>query len=316
MENTGKYNHVLGLWALEQDNVQAAVKFLERSLAQNYPASAFPMAVAYTEAGMQQEALQIWDALSADSDEFELIAQALGKVLRADIKDLSNLTDAEKYQFSRYRVNYTDTTIFFKVIERIETPEYVAQAYLDLSKKYFKVDELNMAIRIFNRISGIALRDENLFKRIQLFEIHLLAAQRDFANLSQALTPELLNSFNVLEQLYFNTLLSDLDESTSKENFEILGTNNPYFEEAILAAAEYFANDEDESKTYNILVDAVILNPESVKLNKGYALEAMRAGYKQFAIDALERLQSLLPERAFNRFIKENEALLTEQEEF
>lgn len=313
---SGKYNHTLGLWALEQGNATAAVNFLEKSQFLRHAEASFTLAIAYTEAGMRQEAIQQWDSLGRHGGYHQVIAQALNKVLGASINDIDQLTDPEKYQFTRYNIHYLDTVRFFEVVNRIQTPEYKAQALLDLSARYFFVDDMPGAIRIFNRVSGSQLRDKKLFDALQKHELRMLAAQGDYATLENKLNSGDVTSLSKLEQLYYNTLLMKYDSEVVRKNYGVLAKHNPFMAEAVIAAADYFRDDEDGMLAYNILVDAMLLNPQSVKLTKAYILEASRVGLKGFAADALQRLQAMISARAFNRFIAENEALLTEEEEF
>jgi hypothetical protein len=84
------------------------------------------------------------------------------------------------------------------------------------------------------------------------------------------------------------------NKGQASKYYSIVGTWNPYFEEGIIAAADFFKReDEDKMKPYNILVEAIQINNNSYRLLKAYAEEAERMGFDEYAANARQRMQDI-----------------------
>jgi hypothetical protein len=84
------------------------------------------------------------------------------------------------------------------------------------------------------------------------------------------------------------------DTATAARNYFILSTYNPYFEEGIVAAADYYRDhSKDNLRAYNILAEAVQLNDNSLKLWNAYIREAIRVGFDEYAVSALQRVEEI-----------------------
>jgi hypothetical protein len=69
---------------------------------------------------------------------------------------------------------------------------------------------------------------------------------------------------------------------------------NPYFEEGIIAAADFYrGQNNDRLRPYTILAEAIQINGNSIRLLKAYVAEAMRQGFDEYAISAGRRLAEL-----------------------
>jgi hypothetical protein len=99
-----------------------------------------------------------------------------------------------------------------------------------------------------------------------------------------------------LNKVLFAAMVSEAsgDTTTAKKNYELLGRANPYFEEGILHAVDFFRKaDPKSTKPYDILVNAIYVNTHSIKLLKAYAAEASRQGFDEYAASAVQRMMLL-----------------------
>ena len=81
---------------------------------------------------------------------------------------------------------------------------------------------------------------------------------------------------------------------TANKNYEILARYNPYLEDGVIAAAEFFGKQKNSGlKAYNILAEAIQINNNSLRLLKAYAAEAARSGFDDYAASAVSRIQEL-----------------------
>ena len=83
-------------------------------------------------------------------------------------------------------------------------------------------------------------------------------------------------------------------KDTAGKYYSLVGTWNPYFEEGIIAAADFFRKEkQDDMKPYNILVEAIQVNNNSYRLLKAYAEEAERRGFDEYAASARKRMADI-----------------------
>src|SRR5690606_11563815 len=103
-----------------------------------------------------------------------------------------------------------------------------------------------------------------------------------------------------LEKMWYTALISEAsgDMETARKNYRIIGTWNPYFEDGIIAAADFFrTHDPDGFEAYTLLVEAIQVNHNSYRLLRAYAEEAERKGLDEYAASARLRLQAILLNR-------------------
>ena len=99
-----------------------------------------------------------------------------------------------------------------------------------------------------------------------------------------------------LEKILYTALIAESsgDSTLAEKNFKILATYNPYFEEGIIAAANFYRNKGyDRLKPYTILAEAIQINGNSIRLLKAYVAEANRQGFDEYAASAGQRLVEL-----------------------
>lgn len=293
----GKYNYIQGLWALEQGNPDVAVTYFGYAALANYKQAMLYNAIALTEAQRIPEALVAWDSVasSEDADGQRLAAQITG-ILTTDRKNVTALADREKYQYVRYVLTPGDSVFFSQVLNSFENPNYKAQVLLDMCDKQMKTNNTKSAIRYYNQIANLEFNDAALFERAKHFQLLLMALSNDAAGLEQQLDKVTFDDSQTLEKMLYTAIISKSkrDTVTAEKNFRILGLWNPYFEEGILAAADYFRQkDESSPVAYDILAEAIQSNRNSVRLLKAYAEEAIRQGLTEHAEDALRQLEEL-----------------------
>lgn len=305
-----KYNTLLAMWALENNAPYDAVNFIDYVLNQEYTEALPVAAIAYAEAGRIGESLTKWDSLQSGTDTaYHAFAQ---KMRHALSMSPGQLNEEEKFLYIIYSISLDDSNGFQKLTSELERDELKARAILIRSQNLFESDQIDRAILTFKQIEGLQLIDKNLFDDIKYFELALMAKQKDLAGITSLLENNNLGFVGQRknERIYYQTLLHEStgDSIAASKNYNWLANANPYDEEAIIAAANYFKRKgADNLKTYSILVEALYSNPFSIKLLKAYSLEAARLGFAEYANDALERLRSLISIDAMRTFLLNNQ---------
>jgi len=309
--NQDRYNTILAMWSLENRASQDAAAFINYVLDNAFPVAA----ISLTEAGQLDDALVRWDSLRSSGDSTYLeFAGKMINALRATSRDRGKLSDEEKYLFATYRIPPTDSAQFDNTIRSIANEELRARAILAQSEKLFELDETEAAINTFKKIGGLQLVDRSLYNEITHFELELLAHRGDLPLLSKKIRDNsiLFSGHLKSNQIYFNALVNEAqgDTLTAARQFRWLTKANPYQEDAVIAAANYFKkNTGDRLVAYTILTDALHANPFSVKLLKAYSKEAALLEFSEYANSALERLRPLISPTALRKFLTENQSV-------
>jgi len=290
----GKYNYVLGLWAIEQGAPELAVSHFSNAVETDYKEARYYQAIALAEAGFSQEALDAGQMLLNHPDSsVREVGMQLQKILSIPVSAWTSLTDLERYQFFRYRITSRDTLLFNQLINHFADSEYRALACYEMSQR-----QLNLG-RLFTAKKYIALARQWTSDRQLLQKIN----DADWV-ISVSSSGYRLEKFEALPlpidkagRLLYEALASEHrgDSTKAKQYFHALATRNPFFEDGVLAAARYFSrHPADRLQVYNLLTDAIYVNKHAYRLLQAYADEAERLGFDNYAAGARERARELL----------------------
>jgi hypothetical protein len=304
-EDQGKYNYIKGLWALEQKHPESAVVFFADAIFYKFKKAKLYHAISLTEAGLINEAVAAWDQLAESGDEAEkYIASSIRRVLTLPVTNVAALPDHEKYQYFRYRLNANDTTLFNSLVGGFTNPNYKAQALLDMSQKLFNAAYIIPAVKYFNRISGLKITNKKLYDDARFFELEMLASRKEVHQLIRQINKGLeFNTARTLEKTLYAAMVNEMsgDTAAASRNYLIAGTSNPYYDNGVIAAANFFSQRDSTSfQAYDILANAVQLNGESVRLLGAYAKEAARRGFDEYAVSAVLRIEEISRRRQRN----------------
>lgn len=297
----GKFNYIMGLWALEQGNPILASSYFSYSDTHTYKDARFYNAIALSEARRKTEALILWDTVANGRDEAQKeIASRMKRILTLQPGDFKTLNDPEKYQFCRYNIGLEDSLLFNRILNSFESADYKAQAILDYSRRFYEADMLTPSIRYYNRIAGLELSNKKLYDDVRHAELIMLGYRGELGLLATQINKDItFDDSRFLEKTLYTALMAEAsgDSTAAENNFKILASYNPYFEEGIIAAAKFYRNqNKDRLKPYNILAEAIHVNANSVRLLKAYIAEATRQGLDEYANSSAERLAELQAE--------------------
>ncbi|HSF71953.1 MAG TPA: hypothetical protein VLA25_06645, partial [Methylotenera sp.] len=266
----GKFNYIMGLWALEQGNPQLASTYFTYADTYAYKEAPLYNAIALTEARQLPQALEAWNQLLGSTDEStRSMAQRMITLLTQPLSEIIKQGDPALYQYCRYRLSLADSTTFNQLSNKFANANYKAQALLDRSERYYHMDAYTPAIQNFNRIAGLQLTDKNLFDNVRYFELKMLASRRELRTLANQINKGVVFSKeHELEKWLYSALISESsgDAPTASRYYQVLGSYNPYFEEGIIAAAEFYkATQPAGMKAYEVLAEAIQINTASIR---------------------------------------------------
>ena len=311
---TGGAKHflLLGNWALEQGNPEIASNYFAIAKEKQHRAALFSEALAQTEANNFTDAAILWDSLSRSPDSsYRVPAEKIKAFLKTTSAQVATLSDENKYLYCRYKISLEDSTQFLKVVNSISNEELKARALVEYSKKWYALDEHEKAARYLNLLEGLTPSKESTLAEFHYLNCMLLAESKDWEELQRQMNSvSLLKIYYRNELIYWQALLDEKDGKAegARKKFNYLGKANMYFEEGLIASSHYFAKDTtvDRITSYSMLVEGLLVKPNSVKLLKAYIKEAAIIGFDDEAEESLEKLKALLPRSSFNRYVKEN----------
>jgi Flp pilus assembly protein TadD len=298
----GKYNYVMGLWALEQGNAELAAQLFNFAVEYSYKDARTYSAIALAEAHQKNEALVAADTLLKSKNENEKeIGQQLKRTLTVKFSEILSQPDIEKYRYFRYRISARDSAIFNTLIPTFSDANLKTQAILEMAQRQFDFGNTKTAIRYFTQLEGLRFTNPILNEKIQHFELELLASRGQLRLLSDKINEGVtFDQSRSLEKMLYTAILSEVSGDTiaATKNYQVLATANPFYEEGIIAAARYFKGHSTEPlKAYTILTEALHVNTNSIRLLTAYIAEAVRMGYDEYAADAAIQLEGIKNKR-------------------
>lgn len=304
-----KYLRLLGVWMLEQNNPAVAARYLIMAFEKN-PNVLFQLALANTEADSLQLALVNWDSLVNSKIKLERgFASMMTRVLHSKFPD-ANSSDEEKYYFCRYKIHLLDSNSFFAAANSINDKYLRVLSFVDRSQKWFDLDEASTALSYLKNAilhlssEGQVRNEASLRSKILSLQLMLAADLQDWQLVESKLRDSLSISLN--QKIYLRALLDEAqgNSTDAKEKYNYLAHANVQFEDALVASSRFFSADTtDRLKAYSILVDGLLVKPNSVKLLKFHVLQAASLRFDSEAQESLSKLEAVLPQHLFRKFV-------------
>lgn len=167
-------------------------------------------------------------------------------------------------------------------------------------------------------LTNLSIND--LEKGLNIYQNNLfaaLAALSDDQQIAELVEKSSLSiypyNYKALWEAYLESKKDDHD--IALEIVEEFGKQNAFFEAGVIFSSQYLNKQTDFDKSYEILVEASRLNPNSVELLKSYTLQALRLNLISYAADAYEELGSLLSKEEWEEFSKKYQELAKEIDE-
>ncbi|MEM1408511.1 MAG: hypothetical protein AAGG59_17135 [Bacteroidota bacterium] len=311
--NSGKFFNLIGTWALDQEAPDVAVQYFEWAENKDWSEASFNKAIALSENGRILEAIESWEQIEKSQDEeAQEIARTMLAILRMDLSNFDQLNDDQKYLVIRYRLLSRDITLCKNLASTISNANYRAQAYLDMCKKLWKDDAIDLAISLYQELGGLEITDRRLYEETQWFELRMLAFSKKVRLLAEKINQGIVfDNEHILEKHFYTGLLMEAsgDTTAARENYQFIAYMNPFFEEAVIHSAE-FTSLRDGFEAYDILLSALEINPNSIKLLKAFIIQCAKVELNTYAENSLDDLSRLISATEFSKFKQEYEELV------
>ena len=307
------YFYVLGLWSLDQEAPLLAVDFFRKSQEKKYFEAKLALAIATMETGAVEESKELWEALSFEANPIRR-KLAIETLQMLSHSELNNMNDPQKYWYWKYQVNKESEILLQEVIDAMTSDDYKSQIFTDLMK-YF-LDKGDTA-KVFlyakekNSLSGVPLTHESYWMSIAKNDLMGKADTTSY----QSIFGNTVDKSQLAKLNYYKARSTILRKDTIVANklFE-QASANPFFEQGVIGKAKYLSEIGEQLKAYNVLLNALEINPYAINLRKQYVLQCATMGFKRYGNYALEEFQSLISSQEYRLFEMQYKEKLKETE--
>ncbi len=301
------FNKILGLWYLQNDAYRIAANFFGNAVNAGDSTMRINQAISLAEAGFWNESLTICreEQLSPDAG-IRTVAKRLSNVLQAlqnNTADAgSQLDDAGKVLLVRLNKANPPANL-----PPIQNQAYRLTGFIELAKNHLARNQTSQAEEAYRYAAQIEPNNPS----VRELALELMAAKQQYADLLKALGEPLPTDEAQAKKPYWEALSY---ENTGK--IPLAGTlyeqalrRLPLEENLVIAAARFYQNKQKNTdKAYNVLVEAVRLNPYSPAIYKAYVLQALEMQLLDYAAKGLEELQTITTPADYQAFLPQYEA--------
>lgn len=314
---SGKYHYLLGLWSMEQANPLMASDYFEKAQDRQWPNAEFSKAIALASCDSIKKAIDAWQKIKDRGDSVHgAIAQRMLLVLSATPKTAALLSEVDRYRYLLFALPRFDDQAFENVVNTLQNDELKARALVDLSRKWFELDEPATAAALLVQTTGLKITDTNLLNDIRYLNLMLAAANQNWKDLKSAYGKLPFDGIHRIEKLYIEARLAEQENNVTlaTQNYRLMMAANVQFDEGLAAAVRYLAKQKTATtELHTVLTDGLLIKPNSVKLLKVYAQESARLGLEDEAVHALDKLKQLISFERFKQFVEENPQIFVVQ---
>ncbi len=307
-QKAGYYNNVRGIWAMGQESPRLALDFFDKADAFGSSEGSVNKVFALLAIDSLSAAKGQIAKLSMANDGLISELQMVQRVLEIDSQEtLMQLTDQEKYLYLKTYLKRLDNESAEALAASITHPYFTPLARYELLKDNLSSDD--------ERINGLS----DVWKeKIFLSEMDGYVSSGAIENLKGRMSNSVIrDKKNATKSLFYKAVLSQskgkVKEATSQ--FKKIANKNAFDEVMTIKSAMFFQNVmKDEMVAYNILLNALTINPYSAKLKEQYILQCLNMGMTDYAAAELEVLKGLLSSDEFNDYKIQYDKKLDEME--
>ncbi|MEL6558168.1 MAG: hypothetical protein AAFQ94_08295 [Bacteroidota bacterium] len=312
----GEYLNTIGLVALKLNAPRLAVDYFGSALQQNFEDAKVNYGVALNEAFLIDDAKKYWNALlnRAEDSVHHPIAYNQSTLLNLSVDEvLAAPNDAIKYQYLRVFGRQLRFDDFIKIHSSITNNNMRADlliAYIDDELADNKSDRLTTLLSELNQVQIQSPKLETMKRDIEI----LSAIRLDDLGQLKAIIEN--GGASVLERWPFLNLYKDgLDSVKQASLYQQEALKNPFNIPVVFKSVSFFDQQGNEEISYEILLNAVEINPYSLPLLKAFAFSAIDQYLIEFADDVLPRIEALSTSTEYRQFLQAYESRKKEVEE-
>ncbi len=299
------FNRLLGLWYLQNDAPRLAANRFERAIALGDTAMRTNRGIALAEAGLFAESLPVWQAEKFSPDPQ---ARVLARRMETVSRKLAGLAADSADDAARVMlVHLSRNNPQAAVPATVGDAPYRGLAYAELAEVYLGTNQVDRATEAYRAASGL-LPDSPAVKELAL---RLLAAGGQYQKLLSMLNEALPTDAARNRKPYWEALSYQHTgkPALAAEKYAQAVRRLPLDPQVVTdAAAFYRSRQKDDDRAYNILVEAIRLNPYAPAVHKAYIRQALEMGLTDYAEKGLEEFRLVTTSADYGAFLPEYKA--------
>lgn len=298
-ETAGKYLNTLGIWALQLKLNKMATQIFQLSSNKGDKTSRLNYAISLSELGNEMEVIKNLKEIEKTDSSAKEILNFFGSIYSSKTSKVLLESDDYKFKYLYYKnLNLSDSecgNIFFS----IKNSSLKFQSAQILFYKYFNTNTLNRCAYILNETNKLDLTVSEKLK-FNTMKIKFFVAKNDIESLEK----ELNNSQNSNYLPFLKGFLAYKKNSKidCETHYNTALMTLQFDEQIMLEIAKYYSNINIHEKSYQILLEAITINPYSLALYKAYTLESLAFGIPSFAESGLKKVEELSSKFEFEKF--------------
>jgi tetratricopeptide (TPR) repeat protein len=301
------YWNNLGMWMMDNNQFTEAAENLKQAASMSNDHNAYlNYCISLAEAGNKNEAIAAFEPLkkSGDKDIQSLTENFIRLLTEKNTDSVLAMEEPLRVQYAHLRkkeISEKDLLTIYTSLEN-QTLKFIAAA--ELMEYYIdrhETDKANVFWQAFSHEPGIVSYEAGQFNYQYL---RLLSMEKNWTELKNQLEKIYLNKNKQGSKNYFRGLIAQFagNDQEASDFFTLAFKSDPFNEEGIIWAVEFFNSRKKYMDAYNILVESVTMNPYSIQILKAYARQSILINIESYAEYALDKLEKLMTGKEFSEF--------------
>jgi hypothetical protein len=313
-----EYFNMLGILALDLGSPRLAIDYFKRTSTQINEKYRLHLALAYIETGLTDSSEVLLNTLLSSSDaNIRAVSEAYLPVINWDEKgNVDVLDDEDKYLLIRYRYKGKDPRMKDIILRSINNVDIRLLIQIEEIEFLLASGKIQQAFENFQNTDLIDIHPEmktRVEKLKYTFAINGLDIGLNLTGYNDLSTGHPLYLYQNLYNMKMEAANMDTIQMDSIYNF--LATWDPFYEDGIIAAVDYFNEERNKDNyAYNLLVNALTVNAYSIPLNKYYIQYCLDDGLIDFARNRVSFIRAFMDPDDFKEYFKAISAEISRKE--
>ncbi|OFY65421.1 MAG: hypothetical protein A3H98_00840 [Bacteroidetes bacterium RIFCSPLOWO2_02_FULL_36_8] len=311
----GMSNDILGKWMFEQGAYELSADYFKRNMLINDTASIFNYCESIAESGKFEEAKNIFMSLRHSSYK-ESAQEKISIFDSLSLNRIKEMDDFNKARIIHLHLNTLFRDTLMLIYNSIRENKPLLSSSAELLHYFYHQKNITKMRLINEKVSWMKNDSSDLYQNYQLAKYWLDFEEKKYTAILDGLKK--IKPFHAL-QFEYDYLLAKVYIALNKhkegmELLEKIASLNPFFEKALIELAKIHAQNDNELKSYLILLSGIKNNPYSVTIMKEYSLAALNVGRTDDAVSVFETLRFKLDEQEFRTFDEEFQKRVKDRE--
>ena len=193
-----------------------------------------------------------------------------------------------------------------EMAEAIKDPLLEPLVFIYLANYHFQQENYDESLRWMNKLDKSNLSNLDVQMAAELLQFKLFWIQEKKDQLEAMLSSSDGMKFPTYYRQFGEGVLALANKNIdlAAKHFNSISIQNPFFEQGTIFIAEFYTDQGNEDKAYDILLNGIKINPYSLNLNKAYIKICLQQGLDQYAIDAISEFEKIMTNEAANQLMR------------